>query len=66
MKPFLITVGTVFSLIVVAHIARIAAEPQMAKEAWFWLVTLAALVLSLWAWRLVYASRAPRDSGRAN
>jgi hypothetical protein len=66
MKPFLITAGTIFALIVVAHIARIAAEPEMAKEPWFWLLTVVAAALSWWAWRLVWLSRqdsVPRDRG---
>ena len=36
MKAFLITAGVVFGLIVVAHVFRVAEEPQMAKDPWFW------------------------------
>ena len=57
MKPFLITAGSVFGLVVVAHVARIVAEPQMAKEPWFLALTLAAAALSAWAWRLVWKLR---------
>ena len=57
MRPFLITAGSVFGLVVVAHVARIVAEPQMAKEPWFLALTLAAAALSAWAWRLVWKSR---------
>ena len=57
MKPFLITVGTVFALIVMAHIARIAAEPNLAREPWFLLMTAVAAALSGWAWRLWWTSR---------
>lgn len=57
MKPFLITAGSVFGLVVVAHVARIVAEPQMAKEPSFLSLTLAAAALSAWAWRLVWKSR---------
>jgi hypothetical protein len=63
MKPFFVTTGTAFGLIVIAHMARIAAEPQMAREPWFWLITIAAAALSVWAWRLFWISRSPRDSG---
>ncbi len=56
-KPFLITAGTVFGLVVVAYFARIAAEPQMAREPWFLALTLAAAALSAWAWRLVWKFR---------
>jgi hypothetical protein len=58
-KAFLVVAGSVFGLIVVAHIARITVEPEMAKEPWFWLITIVAAVLSGWAWRLVW--RAPRS-----
>jgi hypothetical protein len=57
MKAFLIVVGVVFGLIVVAHIARVAVEPAMAKDPWFWALTLLAGVLSLWAWVLVWRMR---------
>jgi hypothetical protein len=64
-KSFHITVGTVFALIAIAHIVRIAAEPQMAGDPWFWLLTIVAVALSVWAWRLVWIARAPKDSGGA-
>ena len=57
MKPFLITAGTVFGLVVVAHVARIVAEPQIAREPWFLALTLAAAALSAWAWWLVWKLR---------
>jgi hypothetical protein len=53
MKAFLISTGTVFTLIVVAHAARIHAEPQIAREPWFWVATALAAVLAAWAWWLV-------------
>jgi hypothetical protein len=59
MKAFLVVAGSVFGLIVVAHIARITVEPEMAKEPWFWLITIVAAGLSGWAWRLVW--RVPRS-----
>ena len=57
MKAFLITTGTVFGLVFVAHILRIGAEPHLAKDPWFVLLTLLSAGLSLWAWRLVRRSR---------
>ena len=66
MRSFLITAGTVFGLIVAAHIARIAAEPGMAKDPWFWLLTLIAAALSGWAWRLLWRSRASKGPGAAS
>ena len=54
MKAYLITTGTVFGLIALAHIWRIFEEgSRLAKEPWFLLLTLAAVALSVWAWRLL-------------
>jgi hypothetical protein len=57
MKSFVMTVGIVFALIVIAHIARIAVEPRLASDPWFWLTTILAAALSAWAWRLLRAAR---------
>jgi len=58
-KAFLITAAVVFSLIVLAHIARLVAEPSVRSEPWFWLLTLLAAGLSAWAWRLVLRGTRP-------
>jgi hypothetical protein len=57
MKAFLITTGTVFGLIVIAHLARVHAESQMASDPIFWAITVLAGALSAWAWRLVWKMR---------
>jgi hypothetical protein len=59
MKAFLVTAGTVFGLVVIAHVARVMAEPAMARDPWFWALTVLAAGLSAWAWRLVWTSRRP-------
>ena len=54
MKAYVITTGSVFGLIVLAHLARAVAEgPQLAKDPSFILLTAAAAVLSVWAWRVI-------------
>jgi hypothetical protein len=54
MKAYVMTTGTVFGLLVVAHIWRVIEEgPGPAKEPLFLLVTLTAGALSLWAWRVL-------------
>ena len=54
MKAYLITTGTVFGLITLAHIWRVFLEgPRLAKEPVFILLTFMAAGLSLWAWRLL-------------
>jgi hypothetical protein len=58
MKAFLVTAGSVFGLVVVVHLYRITIEPHLIHEPWFWLITALSAGLSLWAWRLVWPSRA--------
>ena len=54
MKTYVVTTGTVFALIVAAHIWRAIAEgPELAKDPFYILITLAALSLSVWAWRVL-------------
>ena len=62
MKSFVMTVGIVFALVVFAHIARLAVEPHLASNPWFWLTTIIAAALSAWAWRLL---RIARKSGNS-
>ena len=60
MKAYLITTGTVFGLITLAHIWRAFAEgPQRAKDPVFLLLTLLAAGLCLWAWRLLRRASRP-------
>ena len=59
MKAYLITSGTIFGLITVAHIWRAVAEGRhVAADPFFMALTLLAAALSIWAWRLV--TRIPR------
>ena len=62
MKPFLVVTGTIFALIVVAHVARIASEPNLARDPWFLALTLLSAGLSAWAWRLWWRSRSTTAS----
>ena len=65
MKAFLATAGTVFGLVVLAHLARMVAEPRVAREPWFLLLTVVAGALSAWAWWLLWSSGRPNGSGGA-
>ena len=57
MKAYLVTTGTVFGLITVAHVFRIMVEGlHLAREPLYIVLTLAAAGLSLWAWRLLWRS----------
>ena len=54
MKAYAITTGTVFGLIVVAHIWRIVVEGfALAKDPVFVVVTVAAGVLLFWSLRVL-------------
>ena len=54
MKPYLITTGTIFTLITAAHVWRVIAESTaLARDPWFVLLTVLAAALSVWAWRLL-------------
>ena len=54
MKAYVITTGTVFALLVAAHIWRAAAEGWGLLKSPFFLVTTAlAAALAIWAWRVL-------------
>ena len=57
MKVFLVTAGTVFGLIVIAHIWRAAVEGMtLTHDPWFVFITIVAAGLCLWAFRLLLVS----------
>jgi hypothetical protein len=54
MKAYVMTTGVVFGLLVVAHIWRVIVEGSaLAKDPFYIVMTIAAAVLCLWAWRLI-------------
>ncbi|HEX5074785.1 MAG TPA: hypothetical protein VFW03_16320 [Gemmatimonadaceae bacterium] len=54
MRAYLITTGTVFTLIAAAHVWRVISESaSLARDPWFILLTVLAAALSIWAWRLL-------------
>jgi len=58
MKAYVITTGTVFGFITVAHVLRVVAEgPRLASEPFFVLMTVLSTALSLWAWRVLRLTR---------
>jgi hypothetical protein len=64
MKAYLITTGTLFALLALAHVLRTVAESQrLATDPWFLLegpgIGLVAAALSFWAWRLLRLSARP-------
>ena len=56
MRAYVITSGTVFGLVLVAHVARVVDEGlQVASDPLFVVSSMVALGLVLWAWRVVPA-----------
>ena len=54
MKAYLITTGSLFGVLTLAHVWRIIEEgPQLARNPWWILITIAAAALAVWAWRLL-------------
>jgi hypothetical protein len=57
MRTYLMTSGSIFGLIVLAHLLRIIAEgPHLARDPGFVFITFAAAALSVWAFRLLRIS----------
>lgn len=53
MRTYVITSGTVFALLVAAHVVRAIAEgPHVVRDPLFVLITLVAALLSAWAFRV--------------
>jgi hypothetical protein len=53
MRTYVVTTGLIFGLLTLAHIWRVLEEgPNLARDPWYVLITLAAAALALWAWRL--------------
>jgi hypothetical protein len=60
-KAYLVTTGSLFGLLAAAHLVRTVLEwPRLAADPWFVVqgpgIGALAAGLSLWAWRLLWAS----------
>ena len=54
MKTYLATSGSLFGLLVVAHIVRVLVEgAHVARDPWFVLFTILPAGLAVWAFRLL-------------
>lgn len=54
MKAYVMTTGSVFGLLVLAHVWRMIEEgPHLAMDPSYILITAVAAALCLWAWRLL-------------
>jgi hypothetical protein len=52
MRAYVLTSGSIFGLIVLAHVWRIFLEPHVVREPLWVLITLAAVGLTVWAFRV--------------
>ncbi len=52
MRAYVLTSGSIFGLIALAHVGRIFVEPHVLSEPLWILLTLAAAGLSAWAFRI--------------
>jgi hypothetical protein len=52
MRAYVLTSGSIFGLIALAHVGRIFVEPHVLSEPLWILLTLAAAGLSVWAFRV--------------
>jgi hypothetical protein len=59
MKAYVMTTGTIFGLLVVAHIWRMIVERQVATDPFYITITLAAAAMRFWAWRVLRLSPRP-------
>jgi hypothetical protein len=57
MRAYVITTGTIFGLLTLAHLARMFAEDGFAVDAWYWVITAITAALCAWA---VYVLRSAR------
>lgn len=56
MRTYVVSTGTLFALVVLAHIARFVQEgPELARDPWFILATVVSAGLAAWAWLLLRA-----------
>ena len=57
MKAYVTTTGVVFGLLTVAHIWRLSVEQHLASDPWYVAITVAAAVLSSWAFYVIRRSK---------
>jgi hypothetical protein len=57
MTGYIRTTGVLFALTTLAHVLRMFAEPRLARDPWYLLLTLAAGGLTVWAWRVLRSTR---------
>ncbi len=59
MRVYVATTAIIFGLLTVAHVVRAFQETHLAREPWFWLVTVVPGALAVWAVRLLRTTARP-------
>jgi hypothetical protein len=57
MRAYVATTGVLFALLTLAHVWRVAVEPQLIRDPWFLLFTGIAAAFCFWAWRVLGSSK---------
>jgi hypothetical protein len=63
MTGYIRTTGVLFALITLAHVLRMFAEPHLATDPWYLLLTVAAAAFTVWAWRVLRPTMPSLDRG---
>jgi hypothetical protein len=50
MRTYVAFTGFLFALLVAAHVWRVFLEPHLLHDLPFWMITVLAATLSVWAW----------------
>ena len=60
MKAYVLTTGIIFAVLALAHVWRIVEEgTHLLTNVWWVAITLCAMALAVWAWRLLRAPQRP-------
>ena len=52
MKNYVTVTGMLFGLLAILHVWRVFEEPHLARDPFFVGVTILAVALSVWSWRV--------------
>jgi uncharacterized membrane protein len=56
MKTYVITSGSIFGLLTLAHVWRVFLERHLATDPFFVVATIVSALLAFWAWRVLRVS----------
>ncbi len=60
MKTYVLTSGIIFALLALLHVWRIVAEgTHLLANVWWVGITVGAVALAVWAWRLLRVAKRP-------